>query len=173
MSSYPALPDCLIKKMLIKHYVYYTENYFYTTYLIREDWSNVKPRVVRKKFVILNIVLISLYSRRIRSRWNAFTTIKDVLPAKLDKTSFSNLFNSTILQAKNGLPWRRKNRLVTAQRDIERFMLGISLREHFQSEVIWELSEGYDHKILKAKVLLGWTRRLFHKYEKVQLSSSI
>uniref|UniRef100_A0A8C9S512 ribonuclease H n=1 Tax=Scleropages formosus TaxID=113540 RepID=A0A8C9S512_SCLFO len=85
-------------------------------------------------------------SRRIRAGWKAFNSIKDVLKGKLDKTTRANLFNGTVLPAMlyGSETWattkREEQRLVSAQRAMERSMLGISLREHIRSETIREKS---------------------------------
>ena len=85
-------------------------------------------------------------SQRISSGRKAFTKIKDVLKAKLDKTLHATLFNSTILPAMlyASKMWattkKEEKRLVMAQRAWERSMLGILLHEHIWSKLIQEQS---------------------------------
>ena len=81
-------------------------------------------------------------SRRIRSGWKAFNSVKDVLKAKLDKATRTHLFNGTVLPAMlyASETWattkREEQRLLTSQRAMERSMLGISLRDHIRNEEI-------------------------------------
>ena len=73
-----------------------------------------------------------------------FNGIRDVLERRLDKATRAGLFNSSVLPAMlyGSETWattkREEQRLVTAQRAMERSMLGISLREHIRSEAIRE-----------------------------------
>ena len=111
-------------------------------------------------------------SLRITSWWKAFTLIKDVLKAKLDKTLYDNLFNSTTLpvcymQAKHGLQQRL------------RIEIGYGTvwygKIHAGNIVAWvhlkwgnlrvEQSEGCDCRVLKAEVLLGWTYWKVHRQQ--------
>lgn len=67
-------------------------------------------------------------SRRVRARWKAFNSIRDVLKGRLDKTTRANLFNGTVLPAMlyGSETWatmtREEQRLVTAQRAMQRPM---------------------------------------------------
>ena len=83
-------------------------------------------------------------SRRIRAGWKAFNSVKDVLKARLDKSTRAGLFNATVLPAMLYAceTWattkREEQRLTTAQRAMERAMLGLSLRDHIRNEEVRE-----------------------------------
>uniref|UniRef100_K7F154 Reverse transcriptase domain-containing protein n=1 Tax=Pelodiscus sinensis TaxID=13735 RepID=K7F154_PELSI len=85
-------------------------------------------------------------SQRIRAGWCAFISIKDILKGKIDKTTRTNIFNSTVLPAMlyGSKTWaltkREEQRLLVAERAMERAMLGISLLDRILNEMIRERS---------------------------------
>ena len=95
-----------------------------------DEIEKVKECVYLRRMVNMNRDIEAEISQRIRSIWKAFTAIKDLFNAMREN---ANLFNSIVLLAtlyasETWLSQRRKNRLVTALRAMERSMLGISLR---------------------------------------------
>ncbi|KAG6940573.1 hypothetical protein G0U57_015976 [Chelydra serpentina] len=89
-------------------------------------------------------------SRMIWAGWCAFNSIKDVLKGKIDKTTRKNIFNSAVLPAMLygsetwALTKREEQRLLVAERAIERAMLGISLLDRIPNEIIRERSSVKD-----------------------------
>ncbi|CAM5076218.1 unnamed protein product [Natator depressus] len=85
-------------------------------------------------------------SQRIRAGWCAFNSIKDVLKGKTDKTTQTNIFDSTVLPAmlSGSETWaltkREEQRLSVAERAMERAILGISLLDRIPNEMIRECS---------------------------------
>ncbi len=101
-------------------------------------------------------------ARRITSGWRAFNSIKDVLKSKIDRTLRAHLFNSTVLPAMlyASETWattkREEQRLITAQRAMERCMLGVSLRDHIRCEEIRRRSGIKDVIAEQKKQKLRW-----------------
>ena len=72
----------------------------------------------------------------IRPGWKEFTTIKDMLKAKLNKILCANLFSTIIFPVMllTSKMWattkKEEQKLVATQRNMERFLLELSLCEH-------------------------------------------
>ena len=83
-------------------------------------------------------------SSRIRAGWKVFYSVKDLLKARLVKSTRAGLFKATVLRAMlyTCEMWatakREKQRLTTAQRTMERTMLGLSLSNRIQNEEVRE-----------------------------------
>ena len=100
--------------------------------------------------------------RRIRAGWNKFTELADVWTSSLDQKIKAQYFNSTVLPAMKygcetwSLTKAEYNKLAVAERAMERRMLGITLYDRIQNEVIRQRSQVDDiaEQIKRSK--LAW-----------------